>query len=88
MGWILWIILGALAGWIASKIVGNDASQGAIGNIIVGIVGALLGGFLMNMLGLGGVTLSNVNLYSIIVAIGGAVLVLLLFNALSHRRRV
>ena len=44
MSIILWIVLGALAGWIASKIVGTDAEQGAVGNIVVGILGAFLGG--------------------------------------------
>lgn len=71
---IIWIILGALAGWIASMIMGNNESQGAIGNIIVGIIGAFVGGFIMNSLGEGGV--SGFNIYSILVAIGGAVVVL------------
>lgn len=72
MGIIAWIIVGALAGWIASMIMGNEESQGAIGNIIVGIVGGLVGGFIMNALGSDGGGL----LYTTLVAIGGACLVL------------
>lgn len=83
---LLWIILGALAGWIASMIVGNDARQGAIGNIVVGILGAFLGGFLMQLLGFRDASLASIDLYSILVAIGGAVLLLLIFNAVTRRR--
>lgn len=82
---ILWILLGALAGWIASMIVGNNGNQGVVGNIIVGILGAFVGGFVMHLLGFGGSDLGTFNLYSILVAIGGAVLVLFLYRALMHR---
>ncbi len=71
---ILWILMGALAGWIASLIMGRDAQMGALANIVVGIVGALIGGFIMNALGASGV--SGFNLYSLLVAIGGAVVLL------------
>jgi uncharacterized membrane protein YeaQ/YmgE (transglycosylase-associated protein family) len=47
---IIWILFGALAGWIASMIMGRDAQMGALANIIVGIIGAVVGGFLMNLL--------------------------------------
>lgn len=83
MGFIAWIILGALAGWIASMIMRTDAEQGAIGNIIVGIVGAVIGGFLMQLFGASGV--SGFNLYSLIVAIGGAVVLLAIYRALTGR---
>ncbi len=73
---IFWIVLGALAGWIASMIMGRDASMGAGANIVVGIVGAVIGGLLMNALGGPGVT--GFNLYSILVAIAGAVVLLFL----------
>lgn len=86
MGIVLWILLGALAGWIASKIVGTDAEQGAVANIIVGILGAFIGGWVMNMLGGDGANLSTVNLYSILVAIGGAVILLLLYRLVARRR--
>ncbi len=71
---IFWIILGALAGWIASMVMGRDSSMGAGANIVVGIIGAVIGGFLMNALGSPGVT--GFNLYSILVAIGGAIVLL------------
>jgi uncharacterized membrane protein YeaQ/YmgE (transglycosylase-associated protein family) len=74
MNIIFWIILGALAGWIASMIMGRNAQMGALANIVVGIIGALIGGFIMNSLGAGGV--SGFNLYSVLVAIGGAIVLL------------
>lgn len=80
---IIWIIFGALAGWIASLIAGTDAQQGAVGNVVVGILGALVGGMLMRLLGGTGVT--GFNLTSLLVAIAGAVLLLYLFRAVAHR---
>lgn len=71
MGIILWIVFGALAGWLASLIMKTDAQQGALGNIIIGIIGALIGGFIMNLFGQSGVT--GFNIYSLLVAIGGAI---------------
>lgn len=82
MSILAWIIFGALAGWIASLITGDDASHGIFGNILIGIVGAFIGGLLANFVGAGGV--NGFNLYSMIVAVVGAVIVLLVFN----RRRV
>ena len=77
MNFILWIIFGAIAGWIASIIMGRNAQMGALANIVVGIVGALIGGFLMsNVFGAQGVT--GFNLTSLIVAILGAVVLLFL----------
>jgi uncharacterized membrane protein YeaQ/YmgE (transglycosylase-associated protein family) len=83
MGLIAWIILGALAGWIASMIMGTDAEQGAFANIVVGIIGALIGGLVMGMFGASGVT--GFSLYSLLVAIGGAVLLLAVYRAISGR---
>lgn len=83
MGFIAWIILGALAGWIASMIMGTNASQGAISNIVVGIIGAVVGGFLMQLFGASGV--NGFNLYSLAVAIGGAVVLLFIYRALTGR---
>ncbi len=83
MGFIAWIILGALAGWIASMIMRTDAQQGAFANIVVGIIGAVVGGFLMQLFGASGV--SGFNLYSLIVAIGGAVALLAVYRALTGR---
>ena len=71
---IVWIVFGALAGWIASIIMKRDAQMGAAANIVVGIIGAFIGGFLMNTLGAAGVT--GFNIYSLLVAILGAVVLL------------
>lgn len=82
MGIILWIIFGALAGWIASKIMNTDAEQGAIANIIVGIVGALLGGFIFNLFG--GSEVTGFNIYSLFVAVVGAVVLLAILKAIKR----
>jgi uncharacterized membrane protein YeaQ/YmgE (transglycosylase-associated protein family) len=74
MNILLWIIFGALVGWIASIIMGTNAEQGALLNIIVGIVGAVLGGWIMSLFGDTGV--SGFNLYSFVVALVGAVVLL------------
>ena len=84
MSIISWIILGLIAGFIGSKIV-DSQGQGIWLNIALGIVGALLGGFLFSLFGSTGVT--GLNIWSIVVAIVGAVVVLLLYNALTGRRR-
>jgi uncharacterized membrane protein YeaQ/YmgE (transglycosylase-associated protein family) len=81
---LVWIIVGGLAGWVASKIVGTDKDQGAIGNIVVGIVGALVGGFLVGLLGGAGFT--GLNLWSFLVALLGAVVLLFLWKALTGRK--
>lgn len=74
MGIILWIIFGALAGWIASMIMKTNQQQGLLLDIVVGIVGALIGGWIMTIFGEGGV--DGFNLYSFIVAVLGAVVLL------------
>ncbi len=84
MGLIGWIVLGGLAGWVASKFVGTDAQQGVVGNIIAGIVGGVLGGWLFSLLGGSGVT--GFNLWSFLVALVGAVIVLMIWKAITARR--
>jgi uncharacterized membrane protein YeaQ/YmgE (transglycosylase-associated protein family) len=79
---IVWIVFGALAGWIASIIMKRDAQMGAAANIIVGIIGAFIGGFLMNTFGAAGVT--GFNVYSLLVAILGAVVLLFLVSAVQR----
>lgn len=79
---ILWIILGAAAGWIASMIMRRDAQMGAGANIVVGIIGAIIGGFLFNLLGLPGDT--GFNLWTLFVAIMGAVVLLFLIGLLRR----
>ena len=79
-----WIVLGALAGWIASMIAGTNAQMGLLANIIVGIVGAFIGGFVFNLLGGSGVT--GFNLWSLLVATIGAVLLLGLLKMIGMGR--
>ncbi len=79
---ILWILLGAVAGWIASIIMKRDAQMGAVANVVVGVVGALLGGFLFNLVGLTGST--GFNLWTLFVAIIGAVVLLFLVGLLRR----
>lgn len=74
MNFILWIVFGAIAGWIASIIMKTNASQGMLMDILMGVIGAVVGGWLMNFLGQPGVT--GFNIYSFIVAIIGACVVI------------
>jgi uncharacterized membrane protein YeaQ/YmgE (transglycosylase-associated protein family) len=85
---IAWIVLGAIAGWIASRLVPGDEGLGAIGYIVLGIVGALVGGFLANTLGFGSGREGGdvVNLQSVIVAIIGAVVVVVVVGMFRGRR--
>lgn len=82
MGWITWIILGLIAGFIGSKIV-NKSGSGVLLDVVIGIVGAIIGGEIGSKLGLGGV--SGFNLWSILLAVVGAVIVLLIYNAVTRR---
>ena len=75
MGIISWILFGALAGWVASLLVGTSRRQGCLGNIVVGVLGALLGGFLMELLS-GRAVAFGWNLRSFVVAVIGAMLLL------------
>ena len=79
MSFLAWIILGLIAGFIASKIV-NKTGEGVVLDIILGIIGAVVGGWLFNTFGHVGVT--GINLYSILVAVVGAVIVLVIYHAL------
>jgi uncharacterized membrane protein YeaQ/YmgE (transglycosylase-associated protein family) len=84
MSIIGWIVLGLIAGFIASKIV-NKRGGGIVLDIFLGIIGALVGGFLFSQLGAVGVT--GFNLWSMLVAIVGAVIILLLYHAVLGRSR-
>jgi len=84
MNWIVWIIFGALAGWIASIIMKKNRKMGAIANIVVGIVGAFLGGYIMEFFGAAGVT--GFNFYSLFVSILGAVVLLWIVGLFSRRK--
>jgi uncharacterized membrane protein YeaQ/YmgE (transglycosylase-associated protein family) len=80
MGIIIWIIFGALVGWIASAIMGT--SDGVLMDIVIGIVGAVIGGWLMSAFGSSGVT--GFNLYSFFVAIVGAVVLIAIVRAVRR----
>jgi uncharacterized membrane protein YeaQ/YmgE (transglycosylase-associated protein family) len=82
MGIIGWIIIGGLAGWIASKIMNTDDQQGIILNIVVGIVGALLGGFLLGLVGIDG---TSGLIMSFLTALVGACLLLFVVKAVTKR---
>lgn len=84
MGIIAWLVLGLIAGFIASKLV-NKQGEGLILDMVLGIIGAIVGGFIFNAFGTVGVT--GFNIYSLLVAIIGAVVVLVLYHALVGGRR-
>ena len=83
MSILAWIVLGLVAGFIASKVV-NKSGSGLLLDVVLGVVGALVGGFLFNQFGQAGVT--GLNLYSLLVAVIGAVVVLFVYHAISGRR--
>ena len=83
-GFIAWIVLGGLAGWLASKFMGTDEQQGILLNIVVGVDGALLGGWL---LGLFGVDVGGAGLiFSFLTAVLGAVVLLFVVKLVTNRR--
>ena len=84
MGILSWIILGLIAGFIGSQIVGRTG-QGFFLDIALGVIGAVVGGFLFSFFGASGVT--GLNVYSMVVAVVGAVVVLLIYNAVMGRSR-
>ncbi len=84
MGLIAWIIFGALAGWVASKLAGRDDQMGCLMNIVVGVIGAFIGGALVGLF-TGGFSI-GFNLTSFIVAVVGAVLFLAVVNLLFRKR--
>jgi uncharacterized membrane protein YeaQ/YmgE (transglycosylase-associated protein family) len=85
MSIVAWVVLGLISGFIASKIV-NKTGEGVVLDIVLGIVGALVGGFLFAQFGAEGVT--GFNLYSMVVAVIGAVVVLLIYHAVTGRRTI
>src|SRR5215472_5934999 len=84
MSLLSWIILGLVAGFIGSKLV-NRTGEGIIRDILLGIVGSFIGGFLFSLFGEPGVT--GLNLYSLLVAVVGAVVFLVLYHAIFRRPR-
>jgi uncharacterized membrane protein YeaQ/YmgE (transglycosylase-associated protein family) len=84
MSFIAWIVLGLIAGFIASKIV-NKSGEGLLLDILLGVVGAVVGGWLFNVFGMAGVT--GFNVYSLVVAVLGAIVFLVLYHLLTGARK-
>ncbi len=84
-GWIAWIIIGGIAGWIASKIMGTDAQQGLILNIVVGIIGGLIGGIILRFLGVS--TAGAGWILTLLTAVAGACILLFVVGLVTGRRR-
>lgn len=87
MNIIAWIIVGALAGWIASMIMKTDASMGALANIVVGIIGAFIGGWVVSLFGYN-VMEGTLNISSVLTAILGAVILLAIIKAVRGQRAI
>jgi uncharacterized membrane protein YeaQ/YmgE (transglycosylase-associated protein family) len=83
MSILAWIVLGLVAGFIASKIV-NKSGEGVILDIVLGVVGAVVGGWLFSVFGMAGV--SGLNIYSLVVAVIGAVVLLVAYHAITGRK--
>lgn len=82
MGVLAWLVMGLIAGFLASKLV-NKQGEGALLDIVLGIVGAFVGGFLAHLAGFTGIT--GFDLYSILVSVLGAVVVLVVYHAMARR---
>jgi uncharacterized membrane protein YeaQ/YmgE (transglycosylase-associated protein family) len=81
MNLIIWLIVGGLLGWVASLVMRTDAQQGVILNVVVGIVGALLGGWLLSpLLGAGTVNQGDFSLPGLLISLGGAIILLFVVN--------
>ena len=89
IGFIVWLIVGGIIGWVASLVMKTDAQQGVFLNIIVGIVGAFLGGWLGSVMGIGGADINDgaFNLPSLLLSLVGAIVLLAIVN-LFRRGRV
>ena len=87
MGIILWLIIGGVVGWLASLVMKRDASQGIVLNIVVGIVGALLGGWLISpLIGAPSINSGEISMASLLVSFLGAVILLAIVNLFTRRR--
>ncbi len=82
MGVIAWLVLGALSGWLANKLMGKNSSTGLIDNIIIGIIGSFIGGFVFNFFG--AQTITGFNLHSIFVSVVGACILLWVINQIRR----
>jgi uncharacterized membrane protein YeaQ/YmgE (transglycosylase-associated protein family) len=87
MNIIIWLVVGGLVGWVASKVMGTDAQQGILMNIVVGIVGALLAGwFLSPLVGTSTINQGNFSIAGLVVSLGGAVALLAIVRLLRGSR--
>ena len=82
MSFLAWIVIGGLAGWMASKFMGTDKDQGILANIIVGVIGGFVGGFVMNFLG--GQGLTGFSVWSFVVALVGSIIFLWLLKIVRN----
>lgn len=88
MGLISWLVVGAIAGWLAGMLVKGDESMGIIGHVVLGIIGALVGGFVVGLVTPGGRDYINgINIETIVTATIGAVIAVVLWNAVLGRSR-
>ena len=87
MGIISWLVVGAIAGYIAGFLVKGDESLGVIGHIVLGIIGALIGGFVAGLLTGGKDYITGINIATIVVAVIGAVVAVVAYNAIRGRAR-
>ena len=83
MSILAWLVVGLIAGFLASKVI-NKTGEGVVLDIVLGVVGAICGGFLFNQFGHSGVT--GINLYSILVAFVGSVVILAIYHLVFRRR--
>jgi len=83
MGILAWLVFGGLAGWVASMIMKKNNSMGILANIVVGIVGAFVGGFLMDLIGQE--SMMTFNLKSFLVAVAGSVILLAIINLIKRK---
>jgi uncharacterized membrane protein YeaQ/YmgE (transglycosylase-associated protein family) len=86
MGIIAWLVVGAIAGWLAGLLVKGDESLGVIGHIVLGIIGAIVGGFIAGLL-TGGDYVTGINITTIVVATIGAVIAVIGYNAIRGNAR-
>jgi uncharacterized membrane protein YeaQ/YmgE (transglycosylase-associated protein family) len=87
MNIIIWLVIGGLVGWVASKVMNTDAQQGIILNVVVGIVGALLGGWLLSpLVGSSTINQGNFSIAGLLVSLGGAIALLAIVRLVSGRR--
>ena len=85
MNLIIWLVVGGLIGWVASLVMKTDAQQGLVLNVVVGIVGALLGGWLLSpLIGAGTVNQGDFSLMGLLVSFGGAIILLFVVNLLRR----